>query len=371
MKTTDLMENNSKAKTGSLAGTFVKRPYPALLEVLQAEAEVGLKPLPKPEWLRAKAPGGPNYHRLKALVKQHALHTVCEEARCPNIGECWGAGTLTFMILGDICTRNCGFCAVTFGRPPTFDPYEPERVAKAVGALGLAHVVITSVARDDLPDGGAAIFAQTIRKIREHDPKVGIEVLIPDFRGSREALATVTEARPDILNHNIETVARLQKQVRPSARYERSLKVLQTAKETAGGILTKSGMMLGLGEAWEEIIQTMADLRGIDCDILTIGQYLRPSTQHLPLVKHYAPSEFAELKRIGEEMGFRHVEAGPLVRSSYHAERQVPAKSTLPGPASYGRAGEGRSGMGCGVGPANQNPSTLFTGEPRGDVKGA
>ncbi len=322
------MENNPKVKSGSLAGTFVKRPYPALLEALQAEAEVGLKPLPKPAWLRAKAPGGPNYHRLKALVKQHALHTVCEEAQCPNIGECWGAGTLTFMILGDICTRNCGFCAVTFGRPPAFDPHEPERVAKAVGALGLAHVVITSVARDDLPDGGAAIFAQTIRKIREHDRKVGIEVLIPDFRGSREALATVMEARPDILNHNIETVARLQKQVRPSARYERSLNVLQTAKETTGGILTKSGMMLGLGETWEEIIQTMADLRGIDCDILTIGQYLRPSTQHLPLVKHYAPSEFAELKRSGEEMGFRHVEAGPLVRSSYHAERQVPTRTT-------------------------------------------
>ena len=321
------LENTLRAKTGSLAGTFVKRPYPALLELLQAEAEAGLKPARKPEWLRAKAPGGPNYLRLKALVKQHALHTVCEEAHCPNIGECWGAGTLTFMILGDICTRNCGFCAVTFGRPPAFDPHEPERVAKAVGALGLAHVVITSVARDDLPDGGAAIFAQTIRKIRERDPKVGIEVLIPDFLGSRQALATVTEARPDILNHNIETVARLQKQVRPSARYERSLQVLRTTKETAGGILTKSGFMLGLGESWEEIVQTMADLRGIDCDILTIGQYLRPSTQHLPLVKHYAPSEFAELKRIGEEMGFRHVEAGPLVRSSYHAERQVPTRS--------------------------------------------
>ena len=322
------MENNSEAKAGSLTGTFVKRPYPALLELLQAEAEVGLKPARKPEWLRAKAAGGPNYLRLKALVKQHALHTVCEEAHCPNIGECWGAGTLTFMILGDICTRNCGFCAVTFGRPPTFDPHEPERVAKAVGALGLAHVVITSVARDDLPDGGAAIFAQTICKIRERDPKVGIEVLIPDFLGSRQALATVIKARPDILNHNIETVARLQKQVRPSARYERSLEVLRTAKETADGILTKSGIMLGLGESWEEIIQTMADLRGIDCDILTIGQYLRPSTQHLPLVKYYAPSEFAELKQIGAEMGFRHVESGALVRSSYHAERQVPTRTT-------------------------------------------
>ncbi|MCI0410178.1 MAG: lipoyl synthase [Acidobacteria bacterium] len=315
------------------------------MKALQAEAEVAPNPERKPSWLRAKAPSGPNHHRLKALVKQLDLHTVCEEAHCPNIGECWGAGTLTFMILGDICTRNCGFCAVTFGRPPTFDPHEPERVAKAVGALGLAHVVVTSVARDDLPDGGAATFAQTIRKIREHDPKVGIEVLIPDFRGSRQALATVTEARPDILNHNIETVARLQKLVRPSARYERSLSVLQTAKETAEGILTKSGIMLGLGEAWEEIMQTMADLRGVDCDILTIGQYLRPSTQHLPLVKHYAPGEFAELRRIGGEMGFRHVEAGPLVRSSYHAERQLRAKPALPRPAQAADAGEGRSGV--------------------------
>ena len=322
------MENNSEAKAGSLAGAFVKRPCPALLEVLEGEAEVGLKPARKPEWLRAKAPAGPNYHRLKALVKQHALHTVCDEAHCPNIRECWRAGTLIFMILGDICTRNCGFCVVTFGRPPTFDPHEPERLAKAIGALGLAHVVITSVARDDLPDGGAAIFAQTIRKIRERDPKVGIEVLIPDFLGSRQSLATVTEARPDILNHNIETVARMQKQIRPSARYERSLKVLQTAKETADGILTQSGIMPGLGETWEEIIQTLTDLHGVDCDILTIGQYLRPSTQHLPLLKHCAPDEFAELKRIGTEMGFRHVESGPWVRSSHHAERQVPTRST-------------------------------------------
>ena len=307
----------------------MKRPYPALAQALQAETDSAPRLARKPQWLRAKAPGGANYLRLKALVKEHGLHTVCAEAQCPNIGECWGAGTLTFMILGDICTRNCGFCAVTFGRPPTFDPHEPERVAKAVGALGLAHVVITSVARDDLPDGGAALFAQTIRKIRERDPLVGIEVLIPDFLGSRQALATVTEARPDILNHNIETVARLQKQVRPSARYERSLEVLQTAREIGDAVLIKSGLMLGLGETWEEIVATMADLRGVDCDVLTIGQYLRPSPQHLPLVKHYAPGEFAELKRIGVEMGFRHVESGPLVRSSYHAERQVPARTPV------------------------------------------
>jgi len=290
------------------------------------EAEIGSGPVPKPPWLKVKAPGGPNYLRLKALVKELSLHTVCEEAHCPNIGECWGIGTLTFMILGRVCTRNCGFCAVTFGKPPVYDPEEPERVAKAIGKLGLAHVVVTSVARDDLPDGGAEIFAQTIRKIREHDPKVGIEVLIPDFRGSRQALATVMDARPDILNHNIETVVGLQGVVRPSARYARSLAVLRMAKELAGGVLTKSGMMLGLGESWKEIVRTMTDLREVDCDILTIGQYLRPSPQHLPLLKYYAPEEFAELKRIGEGVGFRHVEAGPLVRSSYHAERHVPQK---------------------------------------------
>ena len=270
-----------------------KRPYPALLNVLQAEADSRSGPAPRPPWLKATLPGGPNYLRLKALVKELSLHTVCEEARCPNIGECWGAGTLTFMILGRVCTRNCGFCAVTFGKPPEYD-------------------------------GGAEIVAETIRKIREHDPKVGIEVLIPDFRGSRSSLASVAGAKPDVLNHNIETIARLQSIVRPSAGYERSLKVLRIAKELAVGVLTKSGMMLGLGEDWAEIVQTMADLRRVECDILTIGQYLRPSPQHLPLMKYYAPEEFAELKRIGLGMGFRHVEAGPLVRSSYHAERHVP-----------------------------------------------
>ena len=301
-----------------------KRPYPALLNVLQEEADARSGPAPRPLWLKATLPGGPNYLRLKVLVKELSLHTVCEEARCPNIGECWGAGTLTFMILGRVCTRNCGFCAVTFGKPPEYDREEPERVAKAVGQLGLQHVVVTSVARDDLPDGGAEIFAETIRKIREHDPKVGIEVLIPDFRGSRASLASVVGAKPDVLNHNIETIARLQSMVRPSARYERSLAVLRMAREVAGGVLTKSGMMLGLGEDWAEIVQTMADLRRVECDILTIGQYLRPSPQHLPLMKYYSPEEFAELKRIGLGMGFRHVEAGPLVRSSYHAEQHVP-----------------------------------------------
>lgn len=308
-----------------------KRPYPALLKALQTETEVGACSGRKPPWLKVKAPGGPNYRRLKALVQDLGLHTVCEEAYCPNIGECWGAGTLTFMILGRVCTRNCGFCAVTFGKPPEYDAQEPERVAQAIGQLGLTHVVITSVARDDLADGGAAIFAQTIREIRRQDPKVGIEVLIPDLRGSRQALATVMEATPDILNHNIETVARLHWVVRPSARYEQSLWVLRTAKELTDGTVTKSGLMLGLGEAWEEIIQTMADLREVACDILTIGQYLRPSLQHLPLVQHYTPEEFRELQQIGAGMGFRHVEAGPLVRSSYHAERHVPKAGVVLG----------------------------------------
>jgi lipoic acid synthetase len=306
------------------------------VKLLKTPVEMASAPAPKPAWLKVRAPGGPQYSRLKGLVKELSLHTVCEEAHCPNIAECWGAGTLTFMILGRVCTRNCGFCAVTFGKPPLFDPEEPHRLAQAVARLGLAHVVVTSVARDDLPDGGAGIFAQAIRKIRECDPKVSIEVLIPDFRGSPQALTTVVDARPDVLNHNVETVARLQALVRPSARYERSLSVLRLAKDLAGGLLTKSGMMLGLGEAWEEIIQTMADLRMAHCDLLTIGQYLRPSPQHLPVTRYYTPAEFAELSQIGAKMGFHHVEAGPLVRSSYHAERQVrrgpPAKAPSPHP---------------------------------------
>lgn len=278
----------------------------------------------RPEWLKVRAPGGENYLRLKKLARGLNLHTVCEEAMCPNIGECWNAGTLTFMILGSVCTRACGFCNVTFGRPPEYDTQEPVRVAQAVAELELEHVVITSVARDDLPDGGAHIFAETIRQTRRLDPRVGIEVLIPDFRGRRESLREVMEARPDILNHNVETVARLQKQVRPSAAYERSLSVLRMAKEMDPTILTKSGMMLGLGEEREEILQTMDDLRAIGVDIMTIGQYLRPSQQHLPLVRYYTPQEFEELAREGRRRGFGHVESGPLVRSSYHAEKQVP-----------------------------------------------
>jgi len=300
---------------------MLKRAYPALHAELRSEAAGGAGEARKPPWLKVRAPGGPGYARLKGLAKGLGLHTVCEEAHCPNIGECWDAGTLTFMILGRVCTRNCGFCAVDFGKPPVYDPQEPLRVARAVAALRLNHVVITSVARDDLPDGGAGVFARTILSVRAHDPGVKVEVLIPDFRGSRSALARVMDAGPDILNHNLETVARLQPVVRPSAGYARSLSVLRMAKEMAPGAVTKSGLMVGLGETWDEILDAMSDVLGVGCELLTIGQYLRPSAQHLPRVRYFSPEEFDELRRVGERLGFRHVEAGPLVRSSYHAER--------------------------------------------------
>ncbi|MBI4531257.1 MAG: lipoyl synthase [Candidatus Latescibacteria bacterium] len=277
----------------------------------------------RPDWLKARAPGSPNYIRLKGLVKQLQLHTVCESAICPNVGECWGHGTATFMILGDVCTRRCGFCAITTGRPMMVDWGEPMRVAEAVKALGLRHAVITSVARDELRDGGAAIFAATIRAIRRLCLGTSVEVLIPDFKGDPEALRCVMEARPDILNHNIETVERLSPLVRPQARYHRSLELLKRAKGY-GTSLTKSGVMLGVGETIEEVEQSMADLREVGCDILTIGQYLRPSQDHLPVVTYHPPEEFLRLKNIGLSMGFTHVESGPLVRSSYHAEDQVP-----------------------------------------------
>lgn len=279
--------------------------------------------LPRPDWLRVRFPTGPNYLELKTLMREHVLHTVCEEAHCPNIGECWEHRTATFMILGRVCTRACRFCAITTGLPIGVDADEPERVARAVEELGLRHVVVTSVARDDLPDGGARIFAETIRAIRRRLPSCGVEVLIPDFGGSREALQIVMEARPDILNHNIETVRRLQRRVRARAFYERSLEVLQRAKEMVPEALTKSGMMLGLGETREEIREALHDLRAVGCDIVTIGQYLRPSEFHLPIVRYVPPSEFAEIKAEGLAMGFRHVESGPLVRSSYHAHEQV------------------------------------------------
>ena len=277
----------------------------------------------KPEWLKVRFPGGPNYVRLKGLIREKRLHTVCEEAHCPNIGECWEAGTATFMILGDTCTRACAFCAVTSGRPRALDMGEPLRVAEAVLRMGLTHAVVTSVNRDDEPDGGAAIFAATIRSIRRLCSGTSVEVLIPDFMGNWQALATVMEERPEILNHNTETVPRLYRRVRPKARYERSLELLRRAKEMDPKGITKTGVMVGLGETKHELLLVMADLVDVGCDVLTIGQYLRPSTKHVPLERYYRPEEFEELAEDGRRLGFRHVEAGPLLRSSYHAERHV------------------------------------------------
>ena len=277
----------------------------------------------RPPWLKVRLKTGPNYVELKSLMRKMTLNTVCEEAHCPNIFECWQNRTATFMILGDVCTRACRFCAVTSGKPTWNDLGEPDRVARATEKMHLVHVVVTSVARDDLEDGGASVFASTISKIREHNSGTRIEVLIPDFQGSEPALDAVMAAEPDILNHNIETVERLQKVVRSRATYERSMQLLERAKAKAPGKLTKSGLMLGVGEQVEEVLRCMKDLRGVGCDILTIGQYLRPSEKHLPITRYYTPEEFAELKEEGQEMGFRHVESGPLVRSSYHAHEQA------------------------------------------------
>ena len=285
------------------------------------------RPGRKPDWLKIKLSAGTNYRRLKGLMRDLDLHTVCEEARCPNIHECWEYGTATFMILGDICTRACGFCAVKTGLPTELDLAEPQRLAEAVEKLGLEHVVITSVARDDLFDGGASIFADAIRAIRDRTPDVAIEVLIPDFQGSAAALKVVMDAEPDILNHNVETVRRLSPQVRARARHDRSLELLRRAKafarERGAATLTKSSLMLGLGESRDEVIETLRELRAVECDIVTIGQYLQPSRDHLPLVRFWTPAEFEELKQIGLELGFSHVESGPLVRSSYHAHEQT------------------------------------------------
>jgi lipoic acid synthetase len=261
--------------------------------------------------------------RLKGLLRASGLHTVCEEARCPNIGECFQNGTATFLILGDVCTRACAFCAVTSGRPARLDLAEPLRVARAASCLGLRHAVVTSVTRDDLPDGGASVFAATIRAIRRLSPGTSVEVLISDFQGSRQAMAAVMAAGPDILNHNVETVPRLYRRVRPKAVYGRSLELLARAREMDGDVITKSGLMVGLGEEHEELLAVMADLLAAGCDVLTIGQYLQPTPRHRPVARYYHPDEFAELARAGRRLGFRHVEAGPLVRSSYHAERQI------------------------------------------------
>lgn len=276
----------------------------------------------RPEWLKARIPTGQNYARLKSIINGHRLHTVCEEARCPNVGECWNAGTATFMILGEICTRSCGFCAVKTGRPAgDLDWDEPRRVAEAVKLLGTRHAVITSVNRDERKDGGAPIFAETIRQIRMSVPECRVEVLIPDFKGDEQALDIVLGAKPDILNHNVETVPRLYRTVRPQAGYQQSLDVLDRAKRN--GFVTKTGMMLGIGELTEEVIEVMKDIRQVNCDILTLGQYLQPTKDHLPVDRYVHPDEFQMLKLKGFEMGFRHVESGPLVRSSYHAGRHV------------------------------------------------
>ena len=285
------------------------------------------EPLPerKPPWLKVKAPGGPNYIRLKHLMRELDLHSVCEEAHCPNVGECWEHGTATFMILGDVCTRNCAYCAVAHGRPPKYDITEPERVAQAIAEMELQHAVITSVDRDDLPDFGAWIFAETIRQIHERVPGCSVEVLVPDFQGNESSIRQVLEAGPEIYNHNTETVPRLYRKARPGGRYPRVMEIFRFAKRIAPEIPTKTGMILGMGETTEEVVAVMRDLREVDVDILTLGQYLRPSENHIALDRYYAPHEFRELRDIGMEMGFRHVESGPLVRSSYHAWEQVQA----------------------------------------------
>ena len=277
----------------------------------------------RPEWLKVRLPTGPTFSRLQNLMREENLHTVCEEAHCPNIGECWGAGTATFMVLGDVCTRACSFCAVKTGRPTWTDPDEPRRVAQSIARMNLVHAVITSVDRDDLPDGGAGIFAETIRQTRELCPQTSIEVLIPDFQGNWEALATVMAARPEILNHNVETVRRLYRTVRPRARLDQSLELLSRARQLDPGTQSKTGFMVGLGETWGELLELMREIREAGVEILTIGQYLRPSQRHHELVRYYHPDEFDALKEEALRLGFRWVESGPLVRSSYHAERQV------------------------------------------------
>ncbi len=279
--------------------------------------------VPKPEWLKVRAPGSENYHRLKGLMRSLDLHTVCEEANCPNIGECWHHGTATFMILGDTCTRSCGYCNVTHGTPKGTDHAEPAKVAHAIATLQLDYVVITSVDRDDLSDCGASHFARTIQETRARVPACRLEVLIPDFKGDEAALRTVLDARPDVLNHNIETVPRLYRTARPGGRYDRALQLLDRARHYAPDIPTKSGLMVGLGEEWDEVVSTLSDLRNVGCQIVTIGQYLRPSLANLPMSRYYTPAEFAELKRLAVTMGFGHVESGPLVRSSYHAHEQT------------------------------------------------
>ncbi|MCO4815259.1 MAG: lipoyl synthase [Flavobacteriales bacterium] len=275
----------------------------------------------KPKWLRVKLPTGENYKKVRSLVEEHKLHTICESGNCPNMGECWGAGTATFMILGNICTRSCGFCAVNTGRPDTVDEFEPGKVAHSVKTMEVKHAVITSVDRDDLKDGGSAIWAQTVRAIRKQSPGTTMETLIPDFGGNWDNLQVIIDVAPEIVSHNLETVRRLTKEVRIQAKYDRSLEVLFRLKK--GGMKTKSGIMLGLGETHEEVIESMEDLRSVNVDVLTLGQYLQPTAKHLPIAEFVTPERFQEYKELGLEMGFRFVESGPLVRSSYHAEKHL------------------------------------------------
>ena len=284
-----------------------------------------LSPERKPRWLSVRAPGSPAYLRLKQLMRRLDLHTVCEEATCPNIGECWHNGTATFMILGDVCTRSCGYCNVTHGRPKPIDPSEPQRLAAAVAQLELQHVVITSVDRDDLTDGGASAFAKTITAVKSSRARCRVEVLIPDFSGREDDLYRVLDAGPDVLNHNVETVQRLYREVRPAGRYRRALELLARTHRYAPAVATKSGLMVGLGEQWDEIVTTLRDIRAAGCELLTIGQYLRPSIAHLPVARYYDPLEFDRLKRVALGFGFGYVESGPLVRSSYHAHEQTEA----------------------------------------------
>ena len=296
---------------------------------LELKSHKPTNPTRRPEWIKVRAPSGEVYEDLRTMMRSKSLHTVCEEAMCPNMGECWGSGTATFLMLGDTCTRSCGFCDIKTGRPEPLDWMEPERVAQAVQAMNLRHAVITSVNRDERADGGAPIFALVIERIRELQPGCSIEVLIPDFKGSIEALKLVMDARPEILNHNVETVPRLFRKVQPQDRYEWAEATLSNAKKLDPEVLTKSGIMLGLGESIDEVKETMQDLRAWDVDILTIGQYLQPSKTHLPIERYYHPAEFQELKDFGTDIGFRWVESGPLVRSSYHAEKQVRALSVV------------------------------------------
>lgn len=287
-------------------------------EIIEGDGKVRIK---KPKWLRVKLPTGENYRKVRGLVDEHKLHTICESGNCPNMGECWGEGTATFMILGNVCTRSCGFCAVQTGRPDNVDEFEPGKVAHSVKTMGIKHAVITSVDRDDLKDGGSAIWAQTVRAIRKQSPKTTLETLVPDFAGNWDNLQVVIDVAPEIVSHNIETVRRLTKEVRIQAKYDRSLEVLFRLKK--GGMKTKSGIMLGLGETHQEVIEAMEDLRSVNVDIVTIGQYLQPTPKHLPIDEFVTPERFAEYKELGLKMGFRFVESGPLVRSSYRAEKHL------------------------------------------------